>query len=118
MRVGDRGGGQYRLRDSGRLGGLAPEIRVVEKAGSALRVVNDRDLEQCVRRVLAAEQLLCEERQVGDVVNDGRGDASSRVADDGSVSELESEDDGGVDPVVEQVTTITCAVGRPSATGV
>jgi hypothetical protein len=29
------------------------------------------------------------------------GDASSRVADDGSVSEPESEDDGGVDPVVE-----------------
>jgi hypothetical protein len=73
VRVGDGGGVQYRLRDSGRLGGPAPEIRVGEKAGSALRVVNDRDLEQGVRRTLAAEQLLCEERQVGDVVDDGWG---------------------------------------------
>ena len=64
-------------------------------------MVNDRDLEQRVRRALQAEQLLREEGEVGDVVDDSLGDASSRVADDGRVSELQPEDDGRVNPVVE-----------------
>jgi len=101
VRVGDGGGLQRRLGDSGRLGGLAPEIGVGEKTGSALRVVDDRDLEERVCRALTAEQLLSKEGEEGDVVDDGLGDASPGVADDRSVSELESEDDSRVDPVVE-----------------
>src|SRR5258708_40062531 len=62
--------------------------------------MDNRDFEERVRRALA-EQLLGEEGEVGDVVDDGLGDASAGVADDGSVSELESEDDRGIDPVVE-----------------
>ena len=72
-----------------------------EKAGCALRVVDDRDFEERVCRVLAAEQLLGEEGDEGDVVDDGLGDSSPSVADDGSLAELEPEDDRGVDPVVE-----------------
>jgi len=65
-----------------------------------LGVVDNRDFEQIVRD-LAAGQLLGEEGEVGDVVDDGLGDASPRVADDPSVAELESEDDCRIDPVVE-----------------
>ena len=101
MRIGYGGGFEGCLGEAGRLGGPAPEAGVGEEARSALRVMDDRDFEERVRRALAAEQLLGQEGEVGDVVNDGLGDASSGVADDGSVSELESEDDRGVDPVVE-----------------
>jgi hypothetical protein len=48
VRVGDRGGFQRRLGEAGRLGGLMPEAGVGEKAGPALRVVDDRDLEEPV----------------------------------------------------------------------
>src|SRR5262249_33513311 len=54
-----------------------------------------------VVRVLAAEKLLGEVGEVGDVADDGLGDAPADVADDGSVAELEPEGDRGVDPVVE-----------------
>jgi hypothetical protein len=101
VRVGDGGGLQRRLGDSGRLGGLAPEVGIGEKTGSALRVVDDGDLEERVCRALTAEQLLGKEGEEGDVVDDGLGDASPGVADDRSVPELKSEDDGRVDPVVE-----------------
>jgi hypothetical protein len=36
-----------------------------------LGVVDDRDFEQRLRRILAAEQLLGEKGEVGDVVDDG-----------------------------------------------
>ena len=49
----------------------------------------------------AAEQLLGEEGEEGDVVDDGLGDASPRVADDGCLAEAEPEDDRGVDSVVK-----------------
>jgi len=101
VRVGDHRGFQVRLGAASRLGGLVPEARVGEQAGSALRVVDDRDLEQRVGRDLVAEQLLGEEGEVGDVVDDGLGDAPARVPDDGGVAEPESEDDRGIDPVVE-----------------
>jgi len=64
-------------------------------------VVDDRDFEQPVRRDLGAEQLLSEEGEVGNVIDDGLGDASSRVADDGSFGEFEAENDRGIDPVIE-----------------
>src|SRR5262245_29788239 len=63
--------------------------------------MDDRDLEERVCRALTAEQLLSEEGEEGEVIDDGLGDSSPGVADDRSVSELESEDDGRVDPVVE-----------------
>ena len=91
---------ERRFGEAGRLGGLVPEAGVGEKAGSALGVVDNRDFEQIVRD-LVAEQLLGEEGEVGEVVDDGLGDASPGVADDRSVSELESEDDGRVDSVIE-----------------
>ena len=49
MRVGDSGGRQRCLGEAGRLGRLVPEAGVGEKAGAALRVVDDRDLEERVR---------------------------------------------------------------------
>ena len=99
--VGYGGGFEGRLGEAGRLGGPVPEAGVGEEARSALRVMDDRDFEERVRPV---EQLLSqvgEVAEVGDVVDDGLGDASSGVADDGSVSEPEPEDDRGVNPVVE-----------------
>jgi hypothetical protein len=101
VRVGDRGGFQCRLGDAGRGGGLAPEAGVGQEAGPALRVMHDRDLEEPVGRHLVAEQLPGEEREVGDVLDDGWGDTAARVADDGGFAELEPEDDRGVDAVVE-----------------
>jgi hypothetical protein len=86
---------------AGRLGGLMPVAGVGEKPGSALRVVHDRDLEEPAALELLAEQLLGQEGEVVDVVDDGLGNASARVADDGRVGELEPEDDRRVDPVVE-----------------
>jgi hypothetical protein len=62
-----------------------------------------------------AGQLVDEVGEEGDVVDDGLGHAAPGVADDGSVAELEAEDDRGVDAVVEQATTTTWAAVRPSA---
>jgi hypothetical protein len=84
VRVGDRGGLQRRLGQAGRLGGLVSEVGVGEEAGSASGVVDDRDLEQRVSRALVAEKLLGEVGEVGDVVDDGLGDAPAGVADDGA----------------------------------
>src|SRR6185312_16588996 len=78
-----------------------PEGRVGEEAGTALRVVDDRDLKEPVDRDLPGEQLLSEEAEVGDVIDDGLGDAPPRVADDRRVAEPEPEGDRRVDPVVE-----------------
>ena len=103
---------------AGRCGGLMPEAGVGEKAGPALRVVDDRDLEEPVGRELPAEQLLGEEGEVGDVVDDGLGDVSPRVADDGSVAEPEPEDDRGIDPVVEAGDDEHLRSGGPRAMGV
>ena len=52
-----------------------PEAGVGEKAGPALRVVDDRDFEEPASRDLLAEQLLGEQGEIGDVVDDGLGDA-------------------------------------------
>src|SRR5215469_3053195 len=90
VRVGDGGGFQRRLGQAGSLGGLVPEAGVGEEAGSALGVVDDRDLEEPLSGDYAAEQLPGEEGQVGDVIDDGLGDAPARVADDDGVAELES----------------------------
>ena len=98
MWVGDRRGFQRRLGQAGCLGGLAPEAGVGQEAGAALGVVDDSDLEETVRKDLSAEQLPGEVGEVGDVVDDGRGDPSPGVTDDDSVAELEPEDDRGVDP--------------------
>jgi hypothetical protein len=64
-------------------------------------VVEDRDFEEPAVLELAAEQLLGEEADVGDVLDDRLGDASSRVADDGGLTEPEPEEDRGVYPVVQ-----------------
>ena len=82
VRVGDGGGFQRRLGQAGRLGGPVPEVGVGEKAGSALGVVDNRDLEEPLSGDYAAEQLPGEEGQVGDVIDDGLGDAPTRVTDD------------------------------------
>src|SRR5262249_7162218 len=63
--VGDRGGFQRCLGHAGRLSGLMPEAGVGEKAGSALRVVDDCDLEERVGRALAAAQLPGEGHLIG-----------------------------------------------------
>src|SRR5580700_1913332 len=55
-RVGDGGGFQRRLGQARRFGCLMPEVRVGEQAGSALGVVDDRDLEEPVGLELGAEQ--------------------------------------------------------------
>src|SRR5499425_2970841 len=99
--VGDGGGFERRLGHAGRLGGAVPEGGVGEEPGAALGVVDDSDFEERGRRALAGEHLFGEEGEVGDVVDDGLGDASPGVAGDGCVAELEAEDDRGVDPVVE-----------------
>ena len=74
------GGCQRCLGQPGRFGGLVPEAGVGELAGAALGVVDDRDFEQPVVRVLAAEQLPGEEGEVGEVVDDGLGDAPAGVS--------------------------------------
>ena len=56
MRVGDRGGFQGGLGESRRRCGLMPEAGIGEEAGAALRVVDDRHLEQPVVRQLFAGQ--------------------------------------------------------------
>ena len=81
-----------------------PEAGIGEKAGSALRVVNDRDFEKWMVRIPGAGQLLGEEGEVGKVVDNGLGDSSPRVPDDWSLAELESEDNRGVDSVQITVT--------------
>jgi hypothetical protein len=45
--------------------------RACEEARSALRVTDDRDFEERVRRTLTAEELLGHESEVCDVVDDG-----------------------------------------------
>jgi len=80
---------------------LTPEARVGEKACPALRVVNDRDFHAPVAGRLPARHPAAEVGEVGDVFDDGLGDASPSVAQNGGVAELESQGDRGVDPVVE-----------------
>ena len=70
------------------------------------------------RGALAADQLPGEEGEEGDVVDDGLGDASACVADDGGVAEAQPEDDRRVDAVVEAGDDEHPAAGRPSAAGV
>ena len=101
VRVADRGGFQRRLVRAGRLGGLAPEAGIGEEAGPALRMVNDRDFDALIAVHRPAGQPPAEEGEVGDLLDDGLGDASPRVAQDGGVAEPEPEGDRGVDPVVE-----------------
>jgi len=81
------------------LNGILGEIAAW--AGPALRVVNDRDFDAPVAVHRPAGQPAAEEGEVGDFLDDGLGDASPRVAQDGGVAELESEGDRGIDPVVE-----------------
>jgi len=118
VRVGDRGGFQGGLGESRRRRGLVPEAGIGEEAGAALRVVDDRDLEQPVVRQLPAEQLLGEERQVGDVVDDGLGDASPALRMTGASPSWSPRMIAGSTRWSRQVTTIICAVGGPRGTGV
>jgi hypothetical protein len=94
-----------------------PEAGVGEQAGAALGVVDDRDLEQPVVRVLAAEQLPGEEGEVGEVVDDGLGDAPAGVADDERLAEPEPRMIAGSTRWSRQVTISICAVGGPSGAG-
>src|SRR5262249_53016447 len=73
------------------------EMVVGERAGSALGVMDDRDLEQrSIRHGLRGE--LGDE---GDVVDDFWCNAPPSVAYDHRVAEIETEDVGGVDTGVE-----------------
>jgi hypothetical protein len=101
VRIGDGGGFEGRLVRAGRLGGLATEAGVGEEAGPALRVVNHRDFDALIPVHRPAGQPPAKEGEVGDLLDDGLGDASPRVAQDGGVAELEPEGDRGVDPVVQ-----------------
>ena len=118
MRVGDGGSFQRCLGQAGRLGSLVPEAGVGQKAGSALGVVDDRDLEQPVVCVLAAEQLPGEEGEEGNVVDDGLGDPAAGVTDDGRVASRSPRVIAGSTRWSRQVTMTICAVGGPSGAGV
>jgi hypothetical protein len=63
--------------------------------------VDDGDFKKPVRRASVTEQPLSEVGEVGDVVDHRLRDPSTRVADDGSVSDVESKEDRGVDSMVE-----------------
>src|SRR5215468_7979924 len=101
MRVGDGGGFQRGLGEAGLLSSPMPEPGVGEKPGPALGVVDDRDFEEPVSLDLAVEELLGEEGKIDNVVDDGLGYAPAGVADDGSLAELEPENDRRVNPVIE-----------------
>ena len=118
MRIGYGGGFQRCLGQAGRCGGLMPEAGVGEKAGPALRVVDDRDLEEPVGRDLPAEQLLGEEGEVGDVVDDGLGDASPALRMTGASPSRSPRTIAGSTRWSRQVTMSTCAAGGPRAMGV
>ena len=118
MRVSDGGGFERCLGEAGRLGGLMPEAGVGQEAGSALRVVDDRDFEERVSRALAAGQLPGQEGEVGDVVDDGRGDASPALRMTGASPSWSPRTIAGSTRWSRQATTTTFAVGRPSAAGV
>ena len=79
------------------LGVASAEGVVGERAGSALGVVDDGDLEQ--RAV--GQCGLCELTDEGDVVDHLRGDAPADVADDRRVAEAEVEEVRGVDARVQ-----------------
>jgi hypothetical protein len=66
-----------------------------------LGVVNDRDFDALVAVHRPVGQPAAEEGKIGDLLDDGLGDASPRVAQDRGVAELEPEGDRGIDPVVE-----------------
>jgi hypothetical protein len=67
--------------------------------------MDDRDLEEPVRLDLGAEELPGE---VGDVVDDGLGDAPAGVADDGRITKPEPEDDRGVgSPSIQESLRVT-----------
>jgi hypothetical protein len=99
-RVGDGGGFQFGLGQPGCCCGLLPESGVGQQAGAALSVMHDRDFEE--RGIVrVAEKQLGEQREKGDVADHGLGDASANVADDERVAELELQNIGRVDAVVE-----------------
>ena len=118
MRVGDGGGFERCLGEAGRLGGPMPEAGIGEEAGSALRVVDDRDFEERAGRALAAGQLPGEEGEEGEVVDDGRGDASPALRMTGASPSWSPRTIAGSTRWSRQVTTSTWAAGRPSSAGV
>jgi hypothetical protein len=118
VRVGDGGGFQRRLGDPGRRGGLAPEAGVGQEAGAALGVVDDRDLEETVRKDLPAEQLPGEVGEVGDVVDDGRGVPSPALRMTTASPSWSPRMIAGSTRWSRQATMSTCAAGGPSGAGV
>jgi hypothetical protein len=95
-----------------------PEARVGQKAGPALGVVDDRDLEEPVDLDLPGEQLLGEEGEVGDVIDDGLGDASPALRMTGASPSRSPRTIAGSTRWSRQVTMTTCAAAGPSARGV
>ena len=118
MRVGYGGGFEGCLEEAGRLGRPAPEAGVGEKARSALGVVDDRDFEERVSQALAAEQLLGQEGEVGDVVDDRLGDTSPALRMTGASPSWSPSTIAGSTRWSRQVTMSTCRAGMPSAAGV
>jgi hypothetical protein len=101
----------------GRLGGLLPEAGIGEEAGSALGVVDHRDFKEPLGLDHVAEQLPGEVGEVGDVADDGLGDAPARVADDDRFAEAEPEGDREVNPVVEAGDDDQLGCGRAERPG-
>jgi len=118
VRVGDGGGLQRRLRDSGRLGGLAPEIGVSEKTGSALSVVDDRDLEERVCRALTAEQLPARKARKAMSSMTAWVTRPPALRMTGASPSWSPRTMAGSTRWSRQVTTSICAAGRPSDRGV
>ena len=118
VRVSDSGGFQRRLGQAGRLGGPVAEAGLGEKAGSALGVVDDCDFEEPVSGDLAADELPGEKGQVGDVIDDGLGDAPARVRMTTASPSWSPRMIAGSTRWSRQVTMTTCAAGGPSGPGV
>ena len=118
VRVGDGGGLQCCLGQAGRLGRLLPEGGIGQKSGAALGVLDDRDFEEPVSLDLAAEQLLGEEGEVGDVVDDGLGDAPPALRMTGASASWSPRTIAGSTRWSRQVRMSTGWAGTPSGAGV
>jgi hypothetical protein len=104
--VDDRELGE-RLLVEAALGESVAQLRVGEESGPAVGVVDDRELEP----VGVGRLDLVQVADPGDVLDNGRGDASPDIAPDDGVPELEPEDAGRVNPGVDAGKNVDLPVG-------
>src|SRR5580692_7197168 len=83
------------------------QLRVGEESGPAVGVVDDGKLEPVGVWRLDLVQVA----DPGDVLDHGRGDASSDIAPDDGVAKLKPEDAGRVDPGVDAGKNVDLPVG-------